>query len=179
MPPRRPKTRKVPRCILIAGPNGAGKTTFAQEFLPKYAGVIHFVNADLIAGGRSPFQPSIAAIRAGRLLLAEIDRLASSRADFALESTLSGLGRVSRLKHWKQEAYRLEIIYLTLLSPEVALRRISVRVQQGGHGIPEADVVRGFHRSWKNFYEIYKQIADAWMVYDNSGDKPQFIEQGP
>ena len=38
-----------PRCIIIAGPNGAGKTTFAQEFLPHDAGIIHFVNADLIA----------------------------------------------------------------------------------------------------------------------------------
>jgi predicted ABC-type ATPase len=34
-----------PRCIIIAGPNGAGKTTFAREYLPKGAGVIHFVNA--------------------------------------------------------------------------------------------------------------------------------------
>ena len=42
---------KSPRCIVIAGPNGAGKTTFAREFLPKDAGVIHFVNADLIAAG--------------------------------------------------------------------------------------------------------------------------------
>ena len=41
---------KKPFCIVIAGPNGAGKTTFAREFLPKDASVIHFVNADLIAG---------------------------------------------------------------------------------------------------------------------------------
>jgi len=40
---------KVPRCIIIAGPNGAGKTTFAREFLPREAGIVHFVNADLIA----------------------------------------------------------------------------------------------------------------------------------
>jgi predicted ABC-type ATPase len=77
---------------LIAGPNGAGKTTFAQEFLPKFAGVMHFVNADLIAGGLSPFRPGLAAIRAGRLFLAEADRLAAGGVDFALESTLSGLG---------------------------------------------------------------------------------------
>ncbi|HEY1790929.1 MAG TPA: Zeta toxin family protein, partial [Verrucomicrobiae bacterium] len=38
---------KSPRCLIIAGPNGAGKTTFAREFLPKEAGIIHFVNADL------------------------------------------------------------------------------------------------------------------------------------
>jgi predicted ABC-type ATPase len=169
----------VPRCIIIAGPNGAGKTTFAQEFLPKYAKVVHFVNADLIAGGLSPLSPESAAISAGRLFLRELDRLAARRADFAFESTLSGLGYVSRLKRWKNAGYRVEIIYLTLRSSRVALRRIASRVQQGGHGIPEADVVRRFRRSWENFKNIYQQIADAWMIYDNSGDKAILIEEGP
>jgi predicted ABC-type ATPase len=43
-------TTKRRVCIIIAGPNGAGKTTFAREFLLKDTRVIHFVNADLIAG---------------------------------------------------------------------------------------------------------------------------------
>ena len=52
----------TPRCIVIAGPNGAGKTTFAREFLPRGAGVGHFVNADLIAAGLSPFRPTLVAL---------------------------------------------------------------------------------------------------------------------
>ena len=89
--------KAAPRCIVIAGPNGAGKTTFAQEFLPSYAKVVHFVNADLIASGLSPLRPEMAAIAAGRLLLKELDRLANSGVDFAFESTLSGVGYASRL----------------------------------------------------------------------------------
>ena len=46
--------------MVIAGPNGAGKTTVAREFLPKDAGIIHFVNADLIASGLSPLRPGVA-----------------------------------------------------------------------------------------------------------------------
>jgi predicted ABC-type ATPase len=85
--------RKInsPRCIVIAGPNGAGKTTFAREFLPREAGIVRFVNADLLAAGLSPLRPELAALTAGRIFLAELDRLARSRADFAFESTLSGL----------------------------------------------------------------------------------------
>lgn len=60
------QTAGRPRCIVIAGPNGAGKTPFAVEFLPREAGVIHFVNADLIAGGLSPLRPALAAQRVGR-----------------------------------------------------------------------------------------------------------------
>ena len=57
------------KVVIIAGPNGAGKTTFAREFLPNEAGCPIFVNADLIAAGLSPFQPELAAVKAGRLML--------------------------------------------------------------------------------------------------------------
>ena len=72
-----PATPHDPRCIVIAGPNGAGKTTFAREFLPRDARVVHFVNADLIAAGLSPFRPALVALSAGRALLRELDRLAA------------------------------------------------------------------------------------------------------
>lgn len=52
--------------------------------------MIHFVNADLIASGLSPLRPELAALSGGRLFLAELDRLARARADFAFETTLSG-----------------------------------------------------------------------------------------
>ncbi len=81
------KLLRQPRCILIAGPNGAGKTTFARRYLPEDAGIIHFVNADLIAGGLSPLRPELAAIAAARLVLREIDRLAAERVGFAFETT--------------------------------------------------------------------------------------------
>jgi predicted ABC-type ATPase len=83
--------KRQPRCVVIAGPNGAGKTTFAREYLPRVAKVIHFVNADLIAGGLSPLKPELAAIAAARVVLREIDRLTESRENFAFETTLSGL----------------------------------------------------------------------------------------
>src|SRR5688500_19334759 len=95
-----------PRCIIIAGPNGAGKTTFAREFLPNEAGVLHFVNADLIASGLSPLRPESAGLAAGKLVLAELDRMARTKTDFAFESTLSGLTYASRLKSWKTQGYR-------------------------------------------------------------------------
>ena len=165
-----------PRCIVIAGPNGAGKTTFAREFLPNDAGVIHFVNADLIAAGLSPLRPELAALAGGRLLLTELDRLAKARADFAFESTLSGLGYLGRLQKWKATGYRIEMVFLRLHSPQLALRRIAVRVKQGGHDVPRADVLRRFARGWRNFETSYKPLADAWAVYDNSGEQPQLLE---
>jgi len=166
----------TPRCMIIAGPNGAGKTTFAREFLPKDTDIVHFVNADLIAAGLSALRPEIAAVTAGRVFLAELDRLARGRTSFAFETTLSGRAHAGRLQQWKAAGYRIEIAYLRVASTELALKRIASRVRQGGHNVPRADVIRRFGRSWSNFSRIYRPLADAWWAYDNSGVKPMLLE---
>jgi len=168
-----------PRCIVIAGPNGAGKTTFAREFLLREVGVVHFVNADLIAGGLSPLRPELAARRAGRLVLTELDRLAKTRKDFAFESTLSGRTYLRLLHRWKADGYRIDIVFLSLPSVQLAHQRVAARVRQGGHDVPRADIVRRFSRSWKNFCTIYRSVASTWSVYDNSEDRPRLLEEGP
>jgi predicted ABC-type ATPase len=170
---------KRARCIVIAGPNGAGKTTFARDFLPTEAGVTHFVNADLIAGGLSPLKPEEANIAASRVFLAELDRLVHSKESFAFESTLSGISYAARLRRMKLSGYRIEIVYLKLRTTRLALFRIRARVKQGGHNVPKADVLRRFNRSWDNFEHIYRQLADCWSVYDNSGSEPILLERGP
>ena len=171
--------RTRPRCIVIAGPNGAGKTTFAREYLPKVAGLVQFVNADLIAQGLSPLDPRLAALAAGRLVIGEINRLATARADFAFESTLSGLTYARQLRTWKAAGYRIEIAYLRLSTPRLALRRIAARVRQGGHDVPRGDVIRRFGRGWENFVKVYRPLANEWAVYDNSGQSPKLIERWP
>ena len=140
--------------------------------------MVHFVNADLIASGLSPLKPEIAAIAAARMVLGELDRLVADRADFAFETTLSGLAYVRRLKSWKRAGYRIDIVYLKLSSSRLALRRVAARVRQGGHNVPQADVVRRFVRGWDNFQRVYRSLADSWAVYDNSGRAPQLLEKG-
>ena len=61
------------KILILAGPNRAGKTTFALEFLPNEVNCLVFVNADLIAAGLSPLRPYLAAVRAGRLMLQQIE----------------------------------------------------------------------------------------------------------
>ena len=66
---------------------------------------------------------------------------------------------------------------LSPLKPELALRRIQVRVKQGGHSVPDADVRRRIPRGWRNFIQSYRPLADAWAVYDNSGPLPVLLEK--
>ena len=56
-----------PIFVLLGGPNGAGKTTGALSILPLELGIVHFLNADLIARGLSPLDPTLADEKVGCL----------------------------------------------------------------------------------------------------------------
>ena len=169
--------QEQPLCIIIAGPNGTGKTTFAREFLLKELQIVHIINANLIAAGLSPLDPSLIELKAGRLFLQELKRLAQAKIHFAFETTLSGHSYLPLLHRWKLEGYRIEMIYLRLKSSLLALERVADRVKQGGHNIPKETVLRRFDRGWKNFGDLYRPLADDWSVYENSDAIPQLLEK--
>ena len=104
--------------------------------------------------------------------MTELIRLAKAREDFALESTLSGKTYPRLLTGWKTAGYQITIVFLTLTSPQLASQRIDSRVRQGGHDIPRADVLRRFQRGWDNYHTLYRPLAHAESVYDNSCDAP-------
>lgn len=73
------------KLYIIAGCNGAGKTTASYTVLPEILECREFVNADEIAKGLSPFNPSSVAIEAGRLMLKRIGELLSAGVSFLLK----------------------------------------------------------------------------------------------
>ena len=164
-----------PRIYIVAGPNGAGKSTFAREFLPLYADCRNFINADLIAQGIAPFSPEGAAFRAGRLMLSEIRRAASQRADFGFETTLAGRGYLEMFRSLRHFGYELHAFFLWVTNVEVTLNRIKARVSAGGHDVPEAIVRRRFKRSTRNFILDYRPLSNSWILFDNSGAAPEMV----
>jgi len=166
------------RIIIVAGSNGAGKTTFAREFLPKEVDCPVFVNADLIAAGLSPFEPAAAAIRAGRMMIEEIEAHVREKRSFAFETTLSGRRYARMIPQWQAVGYRIKLVFLYLEDVRIAAERIRVRVRQGGHGIPEDVVRRRYEAGWRNFQQLYKRLVDTWVLYDNSGETPVLVDAG-
>lgn len=166
------------KIIIIAGPNGAGKTTFAKTFLPQEAQCLRFINADLIAAGLSPFAPDTAAFKAGRLMIDEIDDCVSKKQSFAFETTLSGQTYAKRIRHWQNLGYHVSLFFLSLPSPEAAIARVSERVRQGGHDIPENVIRRRFTAGMHNFEAVYKNRVDSWVLFDNLGENSVLLDWG-
>ena len=166
------------KILIIAGPNGAGKTTFAREFLPREAGCPFFVNADLIARRLSPFAPASAIIRAGRLMIEEIELHVRRRESFAFETTLSGRRYARMIPQWQRMGYSVKLVFLFVADVKLAIERVRVRVKQGGHDVPEDVIRRRYLAGWRNFQQFYKGLVDSWVVYDNSGEKPELLYEG-
>ncbi len=163
--------------VIIGGPNGAGKTTLAETVLPEYLKVGEFVNADQIAGGISAFRPESVSIDAGRAMLARIHELASAGQDFAFETTLASRSFAPFLQELKNRGYRVILIYIWLQSPRLALRRVKLRAEKGGHDVPEDIVMRRYRRGLENLRDLYLPLADGWFAFDNSAPKPVLVAE--
>lgn len=169
-------TERSPSAIVLAGPNGAGKTTSARILLADTLRVVTFVNADAIAQGLAGFDPASAAVEASRIMLERLDQLAGQRQDFAFETTLAARSYAPRLRRLTRSGYRVHLVYLWLASADLAVARVALRVQLGGHDVPEATVRQRYLRSVRNFFTLYQSLPTTWQVYDNTEtDLPRLI----
>ena len=171
------RTRQ-PTVVVIAGPNGAGKSTAAPYLLKQALGILEFVNADQIAVGLSAYSPETVSFEAGRIMLRRLRELAAGNVNFAFESTLSSRTFARFLTRCKAQGYTVQIFYVALPSPELAVNRVALRVKLGGHNIPQADIERRFQRSLHNLYLLYLPLADRWTVLDNATGTLEPIAHG-
>ncbi len=164
-----------PTCYVIAGPNGAGKTTFALRYLPEMTGCRNFINADLIADGLSPLNPSAAQVEAGKIFLREIGKNVEAGTDFAFETTLSGRMYVRLLKGLHSKGWKTVLFYLWIPDAEFSRLRVKQRVEAGGHDIPDEAILRRYRRTVSNFLTIFAPLCDEVFCYDNSVFNPRLV----
>ena len=111
-------------------------------------------------------------------MLEEIQHCEQRRESFAFETTLSGLGYLRHIERWQLQGYRVKLYFLSLPDVDTAIARVSERVRQGGHDIPEAVIRRRFTAGWQNFQQRYRIAVDSWVVYENTGDTPVPLDWG-
>lgn len=160
---------------IIAGCNGAGKTTASFTILPEIIGCKEFVNADEIAKGLSPFQPEKVSFEAGRIMLNRINELLARNESFAFETTLSARTYKNKILKAKKQGYTVTLLFFWLENIELAKKRVEIRVKEGGHNIPQDIIERRYIRGIKNLFDIYLEIVDGTLIFDNSYGKHELI----
>jgi len=154
---------------IIAGCNGAGKTTASFTILPEILSCREFVNADEIAKGISPFNPSAVSLTAGKIMLKRINDLLAKNETFSIETTLASTLFTETIKTAQNNGYSVTLLFFWLQSVETAKNRVAQRVKSGGHNI-ETDVIERRYKSGiKNLFELYIPIVDKLYIYDSTG----------
>jgi len=157
------------RITMVAGPNGAGKTTTVFALLFPRQGIYdEFLNADEIARGLSPLHPDSVSREAGELMIRRFHACIRENKNFIFETTASGLSYATHLEKAKQAGYKINLFFLWLLNSDQAVKRVAERVKQGGHNIPEEDIIRRYSRGLKNLIELYLPLSDTALILDNS-----------
>ena len=159
----------MPDIIIVAGPNGAGKSTFIERYLPAQGQTSVVLNADEIEreleSDTGP--PETRALRAGRLMLGQLDDAIAFRRNVIIETTLALRTYAVKIPAWRLAGYRIALIYLRLATVENSIARVQHRVRNKGHDIPEQTIRRRFPQSLSNLEHIYKPIVDEWYVWES------------
>jgi predicted ABC-type ATPase len=162
--------------IVVGGPNGSGKTTFAEEYVLRHE--CTYVGADAIAAEMAPDNPMLAQLAAGREVLNRIRHALTGNAGFVVESTLAGRTFQHVFRDARNAGFAITAVYLFMDSADTCVERVHERVQKGGHSVPEVDIRRRFTRSIRNFWSIYRPLADRWVLIYNAGSEPQDVAVG-
>lgn len=141
------------------------------EMLSTCPALYEFLNADEIARGLAPVHPESMSLTASKLLIKRLKELLENNRSFAFETTASGINYVKHLHLAKQKHYAIHLTFLWLASPKEAIKRVTQRVQQGGHHIPEETIIRRYHTGLTNLIKYYLPLADTALIIDNSSEE--------
>lgn len=163
-------------CI-IAGANGSGKSTLAEVFLKEKN--MEFLNADDIAKEICPNAINSVPISAGKLYFKKLHEYFQQNKSFVVESTLSGNNIVKVIQIARRKNYKVILIYSFLQNCTICIERVKKRVVNGGHNVPEEDIVRRYYKSIINFWNNYRFLVDEWtMFYNGYNYAPVIVSYG-
>ena len=166
------------RMYIIAGCNGAGKTTATYTMLPDMLNVDEYVNADEIAERLCPENPAREALRASRLMMERVKELIDKNEDFGIETTLATRSLVKNIVEAQRKGYMVIVVFFWLRSPELAIKRVAMRVAAGGHDIERETIVRRYVQGLENLRNIYIPVCNYWLIIDNSDSKRLKVAEG-
>jgi predicted ABC-type ATPase len=151
---------------VIGGPNGSGKSSISKDV--NFRGKENLLDPDAIAKRINPLDPLKAGIEAGREALRRSRQHIVAGNDFAIETTLSGGWILREIQSALDRGFLVHLVYVCVENPNINIRRVAERFEQGGHFVPDDDVRRRYERSLVNLRALIP-IVDQVLIYDNSG----------
>lgn len=109
-------------------------------------------------------------------MLKRLRELAARNEDFAFETTLASRSFAPWITGLRRDhGYRCLLFFLWVPAPEVSVARVDQRVSEGGHFVPPEVVARRYLGGLRNFFDLYRPIADEWRMYSNADPTRRYV----
>ncbi len=150
-----------PIVVCIAGSNGAGKTTFFHAHLADCG--LRYINADVLAE-RLELDPYVAAQMAESLRRSFLRRGES----FVFETVFSDPAgdKLALLADAIELGFHVVVCFIGIANTETSEQRVSMRVTQGGHDVPDEKLRARFDRTIENLRRAIIRLPHV-LVFDN------------
>ncbi|PKM04700.1 MAG: hypothetical protein CVV16_04075 [Gammaproteobacteria bacterium HGW-Gammaproteobacteria-6] len=155
---------------VLTGGNGAGKSTFYRLCLQPRG--MAFVNADQIARDIAPDNPEQASYEAASHAALLRQALLEEGVSFCYETVFSHPSKIDFVAEAKARGYEVILVFVHLDNSMLNKARVSQRVAEGGHNVPEDKIETRLPRTLDNV-KVAMALADQVHVLDNSrSDQP-------
>lgn len=167
-----------PILFVIAGCNGSGKSTFSKElgsgnFDPFDYDFYFLKNYSSLRD--SDIKETMAHNLTWQQLEYKVKEAIKNNSNFSYETNFNS-SPLFWPQIFKENGYEIRMAFLCLNSIEEAIKRVAIRVQNGGHFVPENEIKKRYFEGYENLNSYY-DFFDSIDFFDTSsfGNAPQFL----
>lgn len=91
-----------------------------------------------------------------------------------MKKVMSTERNLNLLQRAKEKGYFIRCYYILTTDPMINVFRVRVRVETGGHSVPEEKIVSRYDRALTLVRDVVA-VCDICHIYDNSEDRPYRI----
>jgi predicted ABC-type ATPase len=155
--------RDLPELVIIAGPNGAGKSTTSLDILFDLGMKSFDFDLEFYSAwekfGYDPVIENGIKESIGKLFEERKQEALSSRTSFSFETNYNSSEVLITINEFKKARFLIELIFIILETPEIAIDRVNDRVLRGGHDVDEETIRR-------RFYDGLALLDSTFMLFD-------------
>ncbi len=169
-----------PTFWIVAGPNGSGKSSlYSNTDIEAFDQSVWIINPDLLTQRIQEVEKLAlqeANVQAVVRIEAWVEASIHAHQTVGVETVLSTDKYRRLVTEAKRRQFAFRLIFVMLESPNLNVQRVHLRVEKGGHDVPEASIRKRWVRSLAQLPWFLDQ-ADQAALFDNSGAVPQLIGQ--
>lgn len=103
-------------------------------------------------------------------------KLLQNHKSFSFETVMSHPSKVDLMSSAKKDGYRTYLYYICTESPYININRVNIRVQKGGHPVPNEKIQQRYYRSLELLPKAIAASSRAY-IFDNSGKNYNWVAE--